>query len=98
MEFDPCEQADAVLRQQLNKMRQEVMQESCDDLGQKLLKNEHFYWTTKDGRKLFIADMADEHLVNCLKALAKRNASNPFIGYELARRTHFKKGGNNAQD
>lgn len=98
MEFDPCEQSDAVLRQQLNKMRQEVMQESCDDLGQKLLKNEHLYWTTKDGRKLFIADMTDEHLVNCLKVLAKRNASNPFICYELARRTHFKKGGQDAQD
>lgn len=93
MEFDPCKQADAVLRRHLNTMRREVIQESCDDLGQQLLKNEHLYWTTKDGRKLFIADMTDEHLANCLRQLAKRNASNPFIGYELARRAHFKKGG-----
>lgn len=98
MEFDPCKHADAVLRTQLNRMRQEVIQESCDNLGQKLLKNEHMYWTTKDGRKLFIADMTDEHLVNCLKSLARRNASNPFVSYELARRAHFKKGGHDAQD
>ncbi len=92
MEFDPSKQADAVLRQQLNKMRQKVIQESCDDLGRRLLKNEHLYWTTKDGRKIFIADMTDEHLANCLRALARKNAFNPFIVYELARRAHFKNG------
>lgn len=90
MDFDPCKQADDVLRIQFHKIRHEVIHESCENLGKTLLKNEHLYWTTKDGRKIFIADMTDEHLVNCLRALARKNASNLFIVYELARRAHFK--------
>lgn len=83
------------MREQFRRMRNEMRQDFADRLGEKMLQSELFYWTTKEGRKLFIADMTDKHLANCLRALERDGASNPFIAYELARRAYFKKGDNN---
>ena len=74
-------------------MRDEINKDFANRLGIKMLECSHFYWTTRDGKRLFIADMTDSHLANCMNALERQNASNPFIAYELARRAHFKKGG-----
>lgn len=30
------------------------------------------YWTTKDGRRILVADMIDDHVVNCVKLLTRQ--------------------------
>jgi hypothetical protein len=32
----------------------------------------HYYWTTKDGNKINVDDMSEEHLRNVLKLLIRR--------------------------
>ena len=30
------------------------------------------YWTTKDGRRILVADMTDDHVANCVKLLTRK--------------------------
>lgn len=44
------------------------------------------YWTTKDGRKLKITDISDDHLINIHKMLLRKDLHIYEINYELRRR------------
>lgn len=44
------------------------------------------YWTTKDGRKLKITDISDDHLINIRKMLLRKDLHIYEINYELRRR------------
>lgn len=37
------------------------------------------YWVTKQGRKLLIADMEDEHVEHCIKMLTKKLRSDKVM-------------------
>ena len=39
------------------------------------------YWTTKEGKKIWIRDMEDSHLDNCIKFLQRKIRDYP--GYEV---------------
>lgn len=44
------------------------------------------YWTTKDGRKLEISKLTDNHLINIHKMLLHKDLHIYEINYELRRR------------
>lgn len=85
-DIDPCRIADRKLAEIKRKMFLSV-QEHCDNLIIDSLKDcSLFYWTTREGERLFIGDMKDSHLLNCIKHLARNGNYNPIIAYEYVRR------------
>jgi len=38
----------------------------------KLQTPNNTYWTTKDGRRLLVANMADDHVANCVKLMTRK--------------------------
>lgn len=85
-DIDPCRIADRKLAEIKRKMFLSV-QEHCDNLIFDSLKDcSLFYWTTREGERLFIGDMKDSHLLNCIKHLARNGNYNPIIAYEYVRR------------
>lgn len=102
-DFDPVRQAENKLREIGRKMLHDVETSMSNrplstpqSAGQALLDKNLFTWTTAEGKRFFVWELSDNHLLNCLKSLLRRNLENPYILYELARREFFnKKGGQN---
>lgn len=85
-DIDPCKIFDKKLAEIKRKMFLSV-QEHCDNLIIDSLKDcSLFYWTTREGERLFVGDMKDSHLLNCIKHLARNGNYNPIIAYEYVRR------------
>lgn len=101
--FDPVRQAEGKLKEIFRGMSVDVIPTVKGDLstphsaGERLVETGAFTWTTSDGEKLFIAEMSDRHLLNALKSLLRRGLQNPYICYELARRSYFKNKENHEQ-
>lgn len=62
----------------------------CDDdlpqFSSEVPWEEDFTWTTLKGECLKIWEMTDNHLINTIKFLHRKNKHNIFINYEAARR------------
>lgn len=80
MEFDPVRQAQGKLKEVLNKFQHEWANDLSD------ISEKDFCWTTKEGVKIFFADMSDSHLENCIKLSRRRGIAHPILEYEYARR------------
>ncbi len=84
-DFDPCRAADRKLAEIKRAMLMSVQDNEEHRILESLKDCHLFYWTTREGERLFIGDMKDSHLLNCIKHIAL------IIAYEYVRRQIEKK-------
>lgn len=89
--IDPCRIADKKLAEVKRAMLLSIQDNSDNQIIGSLKDCNLFYWTTREGERLFIGDMSDSHLLNCLKHLARNGNYNPIIAYEYVRRQIISK-------
>lgn len=80
MDIDPQRIADRKLKEVFRSWENQLANDLSDIAWEK------FCWTTKEGEKIFYADMSDRHLENCIKLNRRRGTPNRALDYEYARR------------
>lgn len=84
MDIDPQRIADKKLNELFRSWEIELANDLSDITWDK------FCWTTKEGEKIFYADLSDRHLGNCIKLNRRRGTPNRALDYEYARRKRLR--------